>query len=244
MEFNLFGILKVYIVDVGIGRMISILVALGVTYLVCMWLFYAWKNIKKQLIEGSLNANYIFGVVCAVVIEVSSMNYLFLEYLNGKPEAAATLTAAVITFISVLGAAAGYFYSKREDKIQSIHAEGAWRRRMFDLEAKVTYDLGDLIELASLISIVPTEDKILAKYTNKIIKKILSRYANIGERLDVYLEDEGKLRSNVAIILKEETVFDYDITDKEDIKLNHAESSAIRRCIHAFLKDDWENVTN
>lgn len=42
----------------------------------------------------------------------------------------------------------------------------------------------------------------------------------------------------------EKTVYDYDITSIKNEILIHPEENEIRRCIHALLKDDWENVTN
>ena len=73
----------------------------------------------------------------------------------------------------------------------------------------------------------------------------------ISKRFEV-LCDKCNLRPSVTKLLKlhpkdtalEKTVYDYDITSIKNEILIHPEENEIRRCIHALLKDDWENVTN
>ena len=266
-EYNYIAVVSMNFMNSGNDVLYYILCVVSAVIVLPMLLYWMWNKLRQQMIKDSIKCWACFGILGVLLIEIFSVFYLACGVIKISEEevdlsAAAELTSAFVTAISVLGAGIGYFYSKRQDKIQAIHTEGEWRRRLFDLEKEPEYQISDLIELASLIDIVPNNEKVLALYVNAVMIEILKNHgANsdgemrlnepISKRFEV-LCDKCNLRPSVTKLLKlhpkdtalEKTVYDYDITSIKNEILIHPEENEIRRCIHALLKDDWENVTN
>ncbi|MCR1901108.1 hypothetical protein [Ligilactobacillus apodemi] len=151
-------------VEIDLAIVIRELLIWGILFALPFCFYKLWQKIKSQLSKDDLKWYSIVIGFSLVVIGIIDIFYVFYDVIpnsseSNKLEATANLTTALVTAISVLCAGIGYFYTKRQDKIQEIHAEGEWCRRLFDLEGQGEYKISDLMQLASLIDIVSKKAK-------------------------------------------------------------------------------------
>lgn len=137
-------------VEIDLAIVIRELLIWGILFALLFCFYKLWQKIKSQLSKDDLKWYSIVIGFSLVVIGIIDIFYVFYDVIpnsseSNKLEATANLTTALVTAISVLGAGIGYFHTKRQDKIQEIHAEGEWRRRLFDLEGQGEYKFSDLM---------------------------------------------------------------------------------------------------
>lgn len=77
---------------------------------------------------------------------------IYHVYESMSVKACAELTGVTATVLTIIATIFGYFYNKSQSKIQAIHAESEWRKRLLDLEKKPIYTTNDLLELNSFIN--------------------------------------------------------------------------------------------
>ncbi|WP_155891430.1 hypothetical protein [Ligilactobacillus apodemi] len=151
-------------VEIDLAIVIRELLIWGILFALPFCFYKLWQKNQSQLSKDDLKWYSIVIGFSLVVIGIIDIFYVFYDVIpnsseSNKLEATANLTTALVTAISVLCAGIGYFYTKRQDKIQEIHAEGEWCRRLFDLEGQGEYKISDLMQLASLIDIVSKKAK-------------------------------------------------------------------------------------
>lgn len=117
-------------------------------------------------------------------------------YESMSVKACAELTGVTATVLTIIATVFGYFYNKSQSKIQAIHAESEWRKRLLDLEKKSFYTTNDLLELNSFINPYHKEHgkDNLDIYINKVIVDCIDHlnYHKLNtdkETIDYELED-------------------------------------------------------
>lgn len=151
------------------------------------------------------------------------------------------------TVLSVLVAVGGYIYTKKKDKVQAVHAESGWRKKLLELEIEPTYSIGHLLKLNAFINPFNSDKNNVDNYVNQVIINILRQHGvpSCVQRISVNI-NISNFPNNIEKILesKKTSIFDYNIPDdkKKEI-LSPVEQNEVRRCIHALLKNDWDNIT-
>lgn len=214
-----------------------------------------WWKLPKKLFFTILFPTTLVSVVTGV-FDI----YQIYESIGVK--ACAELTGVTATVLTIITTIFGYFYNKSQSKIQSIHAESEWRKRLLDLEKKPFYTTNDLLELNSFIN--PYHKKHgkdnLDIYINKVIVDCIKNLNDDNNNIDdSTIEKSYKIENYLNPILfgkpKKNSESNKDNTEKSTlwdiwpknmcpycdlILTDENDTIKIRRCIHALLKDDWE----
>ncbi len=223
-------------------------------------LFGAYK--KKNKFSKTTFYSILFSSTLVAVITGVFDIYQIYKWMHVK--ACAELTGVTATVLTIIATIFGYFYNKSQSKIQAIHAESEWRKRLLDLEKKPFYTTNDLLELNSFIN--PYHKKHgkdnLDIYVNDVIVGCIEHLNddNNNNRGNSTIEKSYKIENYLKPILfgktnnndtKENSKSDSDDTKKSTlwdiwfpnycrVIKNEIDTIKIRRCIHALLKDDWE----
>lgn len=220
-------------------------------------LFGAYK--KKNKFSKTTFYSILFSSTLIAVITGVFDIYQIYKWMHVK--ACAELTGVTATVLTIIATIFGYFYNKSQSKIQAIHAESEWRKRLLDLEKKPFYTTNDLLELNSFINPYHEEHgkDNLDIYVNNVIVECIhhltkdddSNNSNTIKKnscdVENYLEkilfgDPEKNKGNDKF--EKSTL--WDIWPKNIcsycglVLTNENNIIKIRRCIHALLKDDWE----
>lgn len=199
-------------------------------------------NILKFFLKLVVAA--IVSVICLILISKNLVSIL-VEIDRNNMESMVKIAS---TFFTVLVAAFGYIYTKRQDKVQAIHAESGWRKNLLDLEAETTYSIEHLIKLNAFINPVNNDKNSIDCYVNQIILGILENHdiPSCIKRISVDC-NTSNYPNNIEKILgrnREVNIFDYNIEERKKKEvLSPMEQNELRRCIHALLKNDWDNIT-
>lgn len=126
---------------------------------------------NKKILKKFIQVLYLVGILLIVIVGVYDINYL---YSHMKVQNSPQLTGVTATVLTVMATVFGYFYNKKQDKIQAIHAESNWRSRLLDLEKKPYYTKNDLLELNSFINPFHKKNDDLDYLINFAIKTILT----------------------------------------------------------------------
>lgn len=226
-------------------------------------LFGAYK--KKNKFSKTTFYSILFSSTLIAVITGVFDIYQIYKWMHVK--ACAELTGVTATVLTIIATIFGYFYNKSQSKIQAIHAESEWRKRLLDLEKKPFYTTNDLLELNSFINPYHEEHgkDNLDIYVNNVIVECIDHlnYHKLNtdkETIDYELEDylipilnvcveknKGKDKNENETSEKQlsdtgdkNTLWDIWPQNCHEVIRDKNDTIKIRRCIHALLKDDWE----
>ncbi|MCR1901112.1 hypothetical protein [Ligilactobacillus apodemi] len=116
------------------------------------------------------------------------------------------------------------------------------------MEIGPTYSIGHLIKLNAFINPFNDDENSIDNYVNQVIINISKQHKILScvKRIPTNI-DSSKFPNNVEKILElpsKTSIFDYSIEDdKKKEALSSVEQNEVRRCIHALLKNDWDNIT-
>ena len=232
------------------------------------WLLWAYFKGKDDRDKKFTKFGFYFGLFPTTLISVVTGVWdIYHVYENMNVKACAELTGVTATVLTIIATIFGYFYNKSQSKIQAIHAESEWRKRLLDLEKKPFYTTNDLLELNSFINPYHEEHgkDNLDIYINKVIIDCIDHlnYHKLNtdkETIDYELEDylipilnvcveknKGKDKNENETSEKQlsdtgdkNTLWDIWPQNCHEVIRDKNDTIKIRRCIHALLKDDWE----
>lgn len=229
------------------------------------WLLWAYFKGKDDRDKKFTKFGFYFGLFPTTLISVVTGVWdIYHVYESMGVKACAGLTGVTATVLTIIATIFGYFYNKSQSKIQAIHAESEWRKRLLDLEKKPFYTTNDLLELNSFINPYHEEHgkDNLDIYVNDVIVGCIEHLNddNNNNRGNSTIEKSYKIENYLKPILfgktnnndtKENSKSDSDDTKKSTlwdiwfpnycrVIKNEIDTIKIRRCIHALLKDDWE----
>ena len=117
------------------------------------WLLWAYFKGKDDRDKKFTKFGFYFGLFPTTLISVVTGVWdIYHVYESMGVKACAELTGVTATVLTIIATVFGYFYNKNQSKIQAIHAESEWRKRLLDLEKKSFYTTNDLLELNSFIN--------------------------------------------------------------------------------------------
>ena len=237
-------------------------------FLPFIWILYSYlkgkDNKEKKLSKATFYSILFLIALVSVVTGVFDI-YRIYEWMHVK--SCAELAGVTATVLTIIATIFGYFYNKSQSKIQAIHAESEWRKRLLDLEKKPFYTTDDLLELNSFINPyhkIPNDKDNkdnLDIYVNNVIVECIHHLTNDDDsnnsntikknnyEVENYLEKIlfGDSEENKENDKPEKSTL-WDIWPKNIcsycslVLTNENDIIKIRRCIHALLKDDWEKI--
>ncbi|WP_283580343.1 hypothetical protein [Ligilactobacillus aviarius] len=226
------------------------------------WLLWAYFKGKDDRDKKFTKLGFYFGLFPTTLISVVTGVWdIYHVYESMGVKACAELTGVTATVLTIIATIFGYFYNKSQSKIQAIHAESKWRKRLLDLEKKPFYTTNDLLELNSFIN--PYHKKHgkdnLDIYINKVIVDCIHHLTKDDDsnNSNTIKKDNYEVENYLEKILFGDSEENKENDDTEKSTLwdvwpknicpycslvltNEIDTIKIRRCIHALLKDDWE----
>lgn len=202
-----------------------------------------FRRLNKVLVIVLIVTITVFIPFC--VIEISTNMVAIFDRISKNN--VSSIVSVVSAVLSVVVAVGGYIYTKKHDRIQAVRTESRWREKLLELETEPTYSIEHLLKLNAFINPFNDDENDIDNYVNRIIINILNQHGVLSciQRISADISI-SKFPNNIEKILesKKTSIFDYSIPDsKKKEPLRPVEQNEVRRCIHALLKNDWDNIT-